>query len=76
MRTTYLEIDDMLSVHAVRAVYTALAGVPGIRRAEVAIGSAVIEHDGSVSREMLGQAIAVAGFAMASWREERSLPTL
>lgn len=76
MRTAHLEIDGMLSVHAVRAVYTAFAGVPGIRACEVTLGGAVIEHDGSVSREMLGSAVALAGFSMVAWREERRLPTV
>ena len=76
MRTAHLQIDGMLSVHAVRAVYTAFAGVPGIRTCEVSLGGAVVEHDGSVSREMLGSAVALAGFAMTGWREERSLPTV
>lgn len=76
MRTAHLEIDGMLSVHAVRAVYTAFAGIPGIRHCQVTLGGAVVEHDGSVSREMLGGAIALAGFAMTAWREERRLPTV
>jgi len=76
MRTAHLEIDGMLSVHAVRAVYTAFAGVPGIQRCEVTLGGAWVEHDGTVSREMLGTAVALAGFSMTRWREERRLPTV
>jgi copper chaperone CopZ len=75
-RTAHLQIDGMLSVHAVRAVYTAFAGVPGIRSAEVTLGGATVEHDGTVTREMLAEAIEFAGFTLAAWREERRLPTL
>jgi hypothetical protein len=66
----------MTAVHAVRAFWTALAGVPGVLRAEVQMGSATLEHDGSVTRAMLDEAAALAGCAVASLREERALPTL
>jgi len=39
----------MTCQHCVRAVFTALAGVEGIARADVKIGSAEVEHDGSVT---------------------------
>jgi copper chaperone CopZ len=45
-------------------VFTALAAVPGIDRAEVSIGSARVEHDGSVTVEQMREAIAVAGYAV------------
>ena len=76
MRTAHLTIAGMTAVHAVRAVYTAFAGVPGIARAEVTLGGATVEHDGSVTRAMLADAVALAGFALVDWREERRLPTL
>jgi copper chaperone CopZ len=76
MRTAHLTIAGMPAVHAVRAVYTALAGVPGIVRAEVSLGTAVVEHDGTVTRATLADAVALAGFELTGWREERSLPTL
>jgi copper chaperone CopZ len=76
VRTAHLTIAGMTAVHAVRAVYTAFAGVPGIVRAEVTLGGAVVEHDGSVTRAALAEAISVAGFELVAYREERSLPTL
>lgn len=76
MRTAHLTIDGMTAVHAVRAVYTAFAGVPGIVRADVTLGGATVEHDGSVTRAMLADAIDVAGFVLVDVREERSLPLL
>jgi copper chaperone CopZ len=76
MRTAHLTIAGMNAVHAVRAVYTAFAGVPGIVRAEVTLGAATVEHDGSVTRAALADAVRVAGFELVAYREERSLPTL
>jgi copper chaperone CopZ len=76
MRTAHLTIDGMHAVHAVRALWTAFAGVPGIVRAEVEMGRATVEHDGTVTPAMLGEAVALAGCALVSVREERRLPTL
>jgi copper chaperone CopZ len=76
MRTAHLTIAGMTAVHAVRAVYTAFAGVPGIVRADVSLGRASVTHDGTVTRAALEEAVAVAGFAVTDYREERSLPTL
>jgi copper chaperone CopZ len=74
---TTLTIRGMLAVHAVRAVYTALAGVEGIVTADVTLGRAVIEHDGRATPERLAAAVAVAGYEVAQWTEERRrLPTL
>ncbi len=76
MRRAHLTIADMAAVHAVRAVYTAFAGVPGVTRAEVVMGGATVEHDGTVSRAMLADAVALAGCTLVDLREERALPTL
>ena len=76
MRVAHLTIAGMVAVHAVRAVHTAFAGVPGIRRAEVVMGGATVEHDGTVTREMLAEAVALAGCELIDVREERRLPTL
>ena len=76
MRTVSLTIAGMNAVHAVRAVYTAFAGVPGVLRSEVTLGGATVAHDGSVTRAMLEDAVALAGFEVVSYREERRLPTL
>ena len=76
MRRAHLTIAGMTAVHAVRAVYTAFAGVPGVRLAEVQLGRATVEHDGTVTRAMLEDAVALAGCAVVDWREERALPLL
>jgi copper chaperone len=74
MRTT-VSIDGMSCAHCVRAVFTALAGVPGIERADVSIGKAVIEQDGTVTPQAIREAIAVAGYDVSDTRDDRrSLP--
>lgn len=72
--SVFLRIDGLISVHAVRAAYTALAAVPGVVRAEVSRRGALIEHDGSATRASVADALAMAGLALAEWRDER--PTL
>lgn len=62
--TTTVRVDGMTCQHCVRAVFTALAAVPGIERADVSIGQAVVEHDGSVTIEQLRDAIGVAGYTV------------
>ena len=70
-------IRGMVAVHAVRAVFTALAGVEGISRADVELGRATVEHDGRATPERLREAIALAGCAVESVVEERRrLPLL
>ena len=66
----------MTAVHAVRAFQTALAGVPGVRAADVWLGGASVEHDGRATRADFEAAAALAGLTVAAWREERRLPTL
>jgi copper chaperone CopZ len=74
--TTTLTIAGMTSVHAVRAVFTSLAGVEGIARADVSIGRAVIDHDGRATPDRLARAVALAGYEVVAWEERRTLPTL
>jgi len=50
---TTATISGMSCAHCVRAVFTSLSGVGGIVRADVSIGRAVIEHDGSVSADAI-----------------------
>jgi len=69
MRTT-LRLD-LPSVHAVRAVYTALQGIEGIVQADVSRTGAVIEHDGGATPERLRQALQAAGYDVAEIIEER-----
>lgn len=62
---TRVRIEGMSCQHCVRAVFTALAAVEGISRADVGIGVAEVEHDGSVALDQLRSAIAVAGYVVA-----------
>jgi copper chaperone CopZ len=63
--------------HCVRAVFTSLSGVQGISRADVSIGQAVIEHDGTVSPEAIREAISIAGYDVAEFRDDRrTLPVV
>lgn len=72
-----LTIAGISSVHAVRAIFTAFAGVAGILRADVSRGGAVVEHDGTVTTAALEEAIGVAGFELVEIAEERrALPLL
>ena len=74
---TTAKINGMSCSHCVRAVFTALGGVPGVSRADVSIGQAVIEHDGSVSHDAIREAISIAGYSVAEFREDRrSLPVV
>jgi len=74
---TTATINGMSCAHCVRAVFTALSGVPGISRADVSIGKAVIEHDGSVSPEAIREAISIAGYDVADFRDDRrALPVV
>ena len=65
----------MTCVHCVRAVFTSLSGLEGIRRADVTIGRAVIENDGTVTHEDIRAAIAVAGYEVRDIKiDGRTLP--
>jgi copper chaperone CopZ len=73
--TTTVSISGMTCAHCVRAVFTSLAGVPGIERADVTLGQAVIEHDGTVTPQQIRDAIAVAGYTVGETKDDRrSLP--
>jgi len=73
--TTTVSISGMTCSHCVRAVFTSLAGVPGIDRADVSIGRAVIEHDPAVTPEQIRAAIAVAGYDVTDFKvDRRTLP--
>ena len=67
----------MNAVHAVRAVETALGGIPGVMRAEVTLGEAQVTHEPELEPATLAAAVAVAGFEVERWRQERRrLPTV
>ncbi len=70
-------ISGMSCAHCTRAVFTALSGVKGISRADVSIGKAIIEHDGTVSAEAIREAISIAGYEVADVRDDRrTLPVV
>lgn len=74
---TRLTIAGMSCVHCRRAVFTALAGVPGVTRADVRMGSADVEHDGSAIESALREAVAIAGYELTGVAEDRrTLPQL
>jgi copper chaperone CopZ len=70
-------ISGMSCAHCTRAVFTSLSGVEGISRADVSIGRAVIEHDGSVTAEAVREAISIAGYEVIDVRDDRrTLPVV
>ena len=74
---TTASIKGMTCSHCVRAVFTALSGVEGISRADVSIGRAVIEHDGTVSADAIRQAISIAGYEVVEFHDDRrTLPVV
>lgn len=74
---TTVKIHGMSCSHCVRGVFTALGGVEGVSRADVSIGQAVVEHDGSVTPEAISEAISVAGYEVAGFSDDRrSLPVV
>lgn len=70
MQTT-IRIEGMTCRHCVQAVWTALAGVEGVERAEVGIGAATLEHDGRATPEAIRAAVEVAGYRVSEATEER-----
>ena len=69
MRTT-LRLN-LLSIHAIRAVETALQAVEGIVHAEVSRAGVVIDHDGRATAAQLREAVATAGFEVEEILEQR-----
>lgn len=73
----HVQLDGLVAVHAVRAVWTALGAVPGLLSAEVTMQGAVLELDGELDRAALDVALDAAGVSVRSIRvEARSLPIL
>ena len=67
----------MSCAHCVRAVFTALGGVKGVSRADVSIGQAIVEHDGTGSQDAIAEAISIAGYEVADFRDDRrALPVV
>ena len=63
----------MSCAHCVRAVFTSLAAVDGVVRADVSIGAAEVEHDGRATVEALREAIAVAGYDVVEGETNRRM---
>ncbi|WP_411280378.1 heavy metal-binding protein [Gemmatimonas sp.] len=73
----HVQLDGLVAVHAVRAVWTALGAVPGVLRAEVTMQGAVLEVEGELDRAALDTALDAAGVSVRSLRvEARVLPVL
>ncbi len=70
---TTIRISGMTCAHCTRAVFTALSGVPGIARADVKVGTAEIEHDGTVTLAALKEAVETAGYTVAGTDENRRI---
>lgn len=72
---TVANVAGMRTVHCVRAVFTALAGVDGITRADVALGRVVIDHSGAATENRIREAIEIAGYEVTSTtHDRRTLP--
>jgi copper chaperone CopZ len=66
---------NLPSIHAIRAVETALQAVEGITRAEVSRSGLTLEHDGRATKDALTAAVENAGFEVKDVVEEgRRLP--
>lgn len=73
----HVQIEGLLSVHAVRAVWTALGGVPGVVHAEVSMKGAILDTDGPLDRRQLEECLAHAGVRVVGVTVEKgSLPVL
>ncbi len=73
----HVQIDGLLSVHAVRAVWTALSAVPGVVQAEVSMRGAVLDTEGPLDRQVLADSLALAGVQLVDMTVEKGhLPLL
>ncbi len=73
----HVQLDGLVAVHAVRAVWTALGAVPGVLSADVNMQGAVLEVEGELDRAALDVALDAAGVSIRSLRVEgRVLPVL
>ncbi len=72
-----VSIEGMRTVHCVRAVFTALAGVEGITTADVERGRATIDHDGRTTCAAIADAVALVGYRATDCQSQRrTLPVL
>jgi len=72
---TRARVEGMTCQHCVRAVFTALAALEGISRADVTLGAIEVEHDGRVTLDALAAAVDLAGYRVVSAEtNRRALP--
>ena len=71
-----VELDGLVAVHAVRAVWTALTAVPNIVSAEVTMAGAILELRGPLDRAALDAALEAAGVRVlaVTVEQRRTLP--
>ena len=67
----YLRLAGMHAVHAVRALNTAIGGLPGVTNVDVKMGEAIIAHDGRLSEKALRDAVKHAGLSIVNLSEDR-----
>lgn len=73
----HVQIEGLLSVHAVRAVWTALSAVPGVITAEVSMRGAVLDIEGPLDEPVLAESLAMAGVRLLGTTVEKGqLPLL
>lgn len=58
-------------MHAVRALTTALGGLPGVTHVDVRLGEAVVVHDGRLSEAVLREGVKHAGLTIVNLSEDR-----
>ena len=61
----------MHAVHAVRALRTALGGLPGVTHIDVKMGEAVVVHDGTLTEARLRDAVKYTGLKIVNLSEDR-----
>ena len=67
----YVRLSGMNAVHAIRALQTAVGGLPGVINVDAHLGEAIIAHDGRLSEKMLRDAVNVAGLRIVNLSEDR-----
>ena len=65
---TRARVEGMRSKHCMTAVFTSLAAVKGIERAEVGMGWIEVLHDGRVTFSELREAVGVVGYGLVEER--------
>lgn len=76
MQSTLI-IDGMRTVHCVRAVFTALGGVPAVCYAHVEMGLAAVDHERPIPHADFTHAMLTAGYVLRSvTTDARTLPML